>query len=531
MSVDIQYAPKQVEVINLNFDDLVYSSFQGAVWVDVANGFPDEGSPNVPNGNTERPVNNIQLAVTIAQERGFRTIQVIGDLALGAGDDVREFHIIGTSHVHDVITVGADCMCNKTKFSSFQISGKLDGDSEITDCVVGDLTYFNGHVHDSMLDGVITLDGNANAIIDDCAMLNILNVPVIDCNYSNQNLVMTNFSGSLKLINSGINNNIGIGSDAIDLEIDASCSDGIIAVSGTGSVKDNSTGDCYVINKIIDGSELQNLKVMIEQLRPHHTGGGKMIFWDVINGSDIHHGDSPDRAFKTFARCHDVATNAGHDTIVIVPGDESGVTTITEPINVTKDYLFIRGPGRDVIVKQGVLNNTLVTSARGTEFSGFRVQNTIPGGVGLYSTGAFTLAENLWFEDCDKGASFASDHPIINRCKVFNAEVYGIKMSGAIETGEITGCNICGSTSVGLEIDVDPGQGCVEMSDTVIVGSGGYGIELSSTTSNFIGKTGNVLMNNAQGNVMDLGTNNIVNTESSAPTAAENANAVFAKIV
>ena len=35
IAVDIQYAPKQVEVINLNFDDLVYSSFQNAVWVDV----------------------------------------------------------------------------------------------------------------------------------------------------------------------------------------------------------------------------------------------------------------------------------------------------------------------------------------------------------------------------------------------------------------------------------------------------------------------------------------------------------------
>ena len=34
VSVDIQYAPKQVEVINLNFDDLVFSSFLGGTHLD-----------------------------------------------------------------------------------------------------------------------------------------------------------------------------------------------------------------------------------------------------------------------------------------------------------------------------------------------------------------------------------------------------------------------------------------------------------------------------------------------------------------
>ncbi len=515
VAVDIQYAPKQVEVINLNFDDLVYSSFQMAAWVDEVNGYTDKGTDNLPNGNTERPVNNIQLAVEIAKERGFRTIQVIGNVTLSEGDDVRDFHLIGTSHVNSNIEVLDAAQCERTKFSSFIINGKLDGNSEITDCVINDLTYFNGHIHNCMLNGKITLSGDANAIIDDCAMVNILNVPTIDCNNSEQNLIMTNWSGSLNVINSGVNNNIGVGCDAGVVNIDSSCTDGIIALSGTGDANDYSANDCYVINKLVDGSDMQNLKFLIEQLRPHHTGGGNMIFWDPHSGSDLHHGDAPDRGFKTWQKCHDQVINANHDIIVIVPSNPTGLTVITEQINVTKDYLFIRGPGRDVVVKQDTETATLKTTARGTEFSGFRVHNTVEGGHGLHSTGAFTLAENLWFENCESGALFESMHPLIHSCKIFNSSIYGIKIMGDSAGGEIHGCNIGKATGSGIIIDTNEGYGGVEMRDTIVVEVEGYGITLSETTTKFVSQSGNIVIHNSDGNFDDQGINNVLNTEGS----------------
>lgn len=499
--------PSNAETVQLNSESIVFSSFQGAVWYNADSPYSEKGSATEPNGNTERPVNSIPLAVQIATERGFRTIQVIGDLTLGLGDDVAGFELIGVSHVNSVLTVETGAYCFKTRFTSFDMNGTLDGDSEINNCVVNDLAYFNGHIHDSLLNGTVTLQGNANAVIDDCAMLNILNPPTIDCNYSDQNLVMTNWSGQLNVINSGVNNNIGIGCDAADLVIDASCTDGIIAISGTGSVLDNSGPIYYVINKIIDGSEIQNLKVLIEQLRPHHTGGGKVIFWDPTNGSDVHHGDAPDRGFKTFSMAHSVAEDAGHDTIVIVPSG-GAVTMITEEMNVTKDYLFIRGPGRDVITTAAV-----TTNARGTEFSGFRINNTGIGAVAVESTGPFTLLDNIWAEDCDHGFHMTASHPLIHSCKIHGSVGYAIHMEGEIDHGEIYDCTMGDSSATAVIIDTHTGWGGIKMRDTVIVGAAEYGVALSTTTRKFISQSGNVIINNTLGDFNDLGIGNILNVE------------------
>jgi len=512
--------PSNAETVQLNSESIVFSSFQGAVWVDTINGYEDKGSSTEPNGNTERPVKYISLAVDIAYERGFNKIQVIGDLTLTTGDIVEGLELIGTSHVNSDLIVESGAECLKTMFRDFNITGVLDGESEINNCTVGDLEYFDGHIHDSRLDGTIVLSGNQNALIDDCSMLNILNPPVVDCGYSNQNLILNNWSGQLTIKNTGVNNNIGVGCDAADIILDPSCNEGIIAVSGTGSVTNLTTGGCYVVNKIIDGSEMQNLKIMIEQLRPHHTGGGKMIFWDPHSGSDIHHGDSPERGFKTWTKCHDAANNAGHDTIVIVPSNSTGVTTITEDITVTKDYLFVRGPGRDVVTTGNV-----TTTASGTEFHGFRVQPTITDGIGIHSTGAFTLIDNVWFEDCHNGLLMEAHHPLMHNLKFHAPTGYGIRCEGDISHGEITNCTIGKAGSNGIEIATTDTTGGIKMSDTVVLGCTGYGVNLEEGTTRFVSQTGNVVEYNELGNFNNLGVRNVLNVEKSWATKSDVFNA------
>ena len=500
-------------------DALNYSSYGNVVSIDVTS---ERSGTEYPSGNMEYPVNNVPDAVAIAKDKGFTVLSVRGDLTLDAGDDVRDFELIGVSHVNSTLIVKDAALCLRTRFTSFNITGKLDGDSEINKCVINDLDYFNGHIHDSLLNGTIVLNGDANAVIDDCAILNILNTPTIDCNHSDQNLIMTNWSGTLNIINSGANNNVGLGCDAADIHIDSSCVDGIIAISGTGSVIDNSGPVCYVINKIIDGSEMQNLKVLIEQLRPHHTGGGKMIFWDPYEGSDLHHGDSADRGFKTWAKCHDTASNAGHDVIVIVPANPSGVTTITENISVTKDYLFIRGPGRDVLT-----TGSITTTARGTEFSGFRVNNTEQDATGIISSGAFTLLNNIWFEDCSNGVSMSAHHPLVHSCKFHGMNGYAVRMAGDISHGEIYDCTMGDAGGNAVEIDTTAETGGIKMRDTVIVGAAGYGVTLSSTTRKFVSESGNVVINNTQGNFNDLGTDNVLNVEGSVGEVAIDPQAIW----
>ena len=520
VSVDIQYAPKQVEVINLNFDDLVYSSFQGAVWVDVINGHDNVGTDNMPNGNSERPVNGIDLATQIARERGFRTIKILESMVIDT--NVEGFMLEGISSVNTVLNILDEAECRKTVFKAFSISGILDGDSEIKKCIVNGLEYFDGYLRDCTIDGMVTLSGAGHAVMERCKTLDIGSPAIINGNSSEQNLVMPNWNGPLILRNITEDVNIGIGVDAGKIIIEPSCTGGTIATSGAGTMIDNSAETCYVVNDMVDGTDILNIRRLIEYLRPHHTSTGDMWFWDPYGGDDDWDGKAASRAFKTFAKAHTMAGHANHDTIMIIPGNPSGETVITEKVVVTKDYLFLRGPGRDVIFQ---VNNdhedAIRTEAKGTEFSGFRIQHTTTDGHGIHSTGPFTMLENLWFENCTNGAMFESSHAIINNVKFYKPSGFGIRFEGDVHAAEISGVSIGGAGSNGIEIFADAGKGGIKMWDTVITNANEYGIYLSDTTSSFTSKSGNVIMNNASGPYLDLGTNNILNMEGEGGTTPQ----------
>ena len=364
---------------------------------------------------------------------------------------------------------------------------------------------------DSAFGGRIRLSGNADALFDNCKMLDINNIPVIDAGGSGQNLIMTNYTGQLIIENLTGESTIGIGLDAGIVVIDSSCISGTLSISGTGKVIDNSGPGCYVINNTVDGSELSNLRRVIESLRDHHAGTGNLWFWDPYNGNDSFAGDHPDRAVKTFAQAHNLVEDNNHDTIFIVPGNPTGITTITEDINVTKNYVFLRGPGRDVVT-----TGLVTTSGNGTEFSKFRINNSSPGITGVTSTGSFTLLSNLWFEFCTNGAYMAAHHPLIHSCKFHGMEGYAVKMLGDISHGEIYDCTMGDAGETTIQIDTTLDHGGIKMRDTIIMKSAGYGVSLSPTTRKFVSQRGNVIHNNVLGAFDDQGVDNVLNVEGSS---------------
>ena len=506
------------------------ASFQGHVTIDIYHGY--EGTV-FPTGTNRYPCKYLSDAKLIAEREGidrllFKSAYNLGINQLGDPDDVSGFYLEASTHAVGVLTIEPEALCFNTIFKGFQISGTLDGDSEIYECIVGDIDYFNGYIFGSALYGTITLNGNKDANFMNCKMLKIEETPVINAGGSGQNAIFNNWSGRLMIENITGDSKIGVGVDAGEIVVSDTCVAGSVSVHGNGTVIDNSPDTCYVVDKVTDGSELSNLRIVVEQLRPHHTGTGNIYYWNPYNGNDAYAGDHPDRAFKTFAHTHDTCENANHDTIIIVPGDPSGVTVITEAINVKKDYLFLRGPGRDVLVYHNAnsgIQTSVTTNARGTEFSGFRIQNEVTNGYGLHSIGNFTLCNNLWFENCANGLLMEEHHPLVHSCKIHGATGFAIKMQGDISHGEIYDCTAGDAGDTTIQIDTTANTGGIKMRDTVIVGSAGYGVSLSATTRKFISESGNVIANNALGNFNDLGTGNILNVEGS-PTSSEIADAV-----
>ena len=256
--------PSEAEVIQLNSESIVFSSFLGGVWVDVTSIYSDKGSEAQPNGNRERPINNVNLAVEIANERGFDTIFILGDLTLTTGDDIHGFTLIGQNVTRSHLAIEDGAWTRDCEFTNFSIVGILDGGSSIIECNIGTLNYINGYIYSSILtEAVITLGGNSDAILLDCwSGVAGSATPTIDCGGSGQKLAVRGYSGGLKIRNR-------TGTDAISIDFhsgqfiaDSTVTNGVVIVRGTvGKITDNSTGSA-----IIDTSGVINQEKISESV-------------------------------------------------------------------------------------------------------------------------------------------------------------------------------------------------------------------------------------------------------------------------
>jgi len=263
----------QVSVNPSNSAGLVTSSaiefgeYGGEVTVDILNatGHATPGSV-YPHGTLRNPVDNFADAVLIAQSKGFSKIKIISDCTFDATADFNYFTIEGLSHVQTQLNILAASDVMGVTIKNVELSGTLDGESEIRNCVLRDIVYFNGHIHDSALGGTITLGGNTKSFIEDCARLDGDIVPVIDFNDTNNDLTMPNYSGVVKLENitdSDVSALIGLNMGRVILN-STTISAGIIQIVGIGDLVDENNNliqsgtwnGATIINKTISNETI-----------------------------------------------------------------------------------------------------------------------------------------------------------------------------------------------------------------------------------------------------------------------------------
>lgn len=226
---------------------LVYASFGGAVWIDSVFGKTDLGTQTEPNGNQERPVLNASLALQVCANRGFRTIRILEDYDFVGTEDISRKTIIGVSHTTTSIDIGYDTICNRTVFEDLRITGILDGDSEITDCIIKDIVYFNGHVRNTAIEGTIHLGGLQPAKFVNCSMSR-MDIPVIiDCGGSGHDAII-DYIGMISIANLTGEASIGITMRGGIVTIDADCTAGTITIHGNFELIDNSGPGCNVMS-------------------------------------------------------------------------------------------------------------------------------------------------------------------------------------------------------------------------------------------------------------------------------------------
>ncbi len=212
-----------------------YSSFNGGVTLDQYNGYP---GTEFPTGTIERKSDNLLDSLAIAQVRGFNTIYLDSSYIFTTGHDVSNFIIKGESLVYTMLEILSGAVTNNTIIKTCTVEGTLDGGNQLVKCRIGDLSYVNGIIDNCGLGGIITLAGNQDAYFKSCRQYSMDAYPIINLGGSGQDLVMTNFTGSLTLENN-TGSDVGIGMDGGRIILDtATFTGGFIHVSGLGELRD-----------------------------------------------------------------------------------------------------------------------------------------------------------------------------------------------------------------------------------------------------------------------------------------------------
>lgn len=258
-----------------------FASFNGGVIIDVVNGTTGTA---FPRGTEQMPVNNIYDALLICEYRGFKTLYLHSDILLDGGSLLSGFELIGKSHISTQVTIEPSAIVDEVTISDCEINGTMDGYTTITDCVVSDILYMNGHIHNSSLVGKISLDGGLDGYINNCGQLSIGGTPIIDMGGSGQNLVLSNYTGILKFINlSGSTNTIGIGLTAGYIILDSTTfTAGHLIISGIGELIDENGN--RILSGVWNGGVVIENNLLNRYTISEATQLSEYVYIDSING-------------------------------------------------------------------------------------------------------------------------------------------------------------------------------------------------------------------------------------------------------
>lgn len=248
--------------------DIQHSVFNGGVTIDAISGV---AGTTFPIGTLRQPVNNVADAITIADINGFSQLFILGDLTLDTGDNISNFIIHGQSPNLSSLTVNTGAVLGNVQFENLTLNGILDGTSGIFGCNIGTLSVFNADIHNCLLEeGIITLTGGGITTFLDCwdGIAVGASQPIIDLGGSGQTLVVHNYPGGLEIRNKNGSGDISFIGAGGRIVINDTVTIGKIVLRGTGKWdnKDTYTGGAVVIDEMVDGVQVNEIKSDTSQL-------------------------------------------------------------------------------------------------------------------------------------------------------------------------------------------------------------------------------------------------------------------------
>ena len=210
--------------------------------------------------------------------------------------------------------------------------------------------------------------------------------------------------------------------DAANLPADVANVSSRIGVGGAG------------LTRVLDG---------IEYTRGHHTVSGTTFYVDGTGGNDTTGDGTRALPWKTISKAHTACTTNAHDQIILLPNASGGPTVITESasIAISKNYVQIRGPGRDLEVTLNTSGNVFDITADGVGLSGFKVttfSGATSAGVEISGGADFVRLYKLWIlaPHRDGVRINVGNFCEIDDCVIGTAGRDGIRIDSGIGSGE-----------------------------------------------------------------------------------------------
>lgn len=226
-------------------------TYDNKVAIDVVNG---KAGTEYPIGTERTPANNLTDALSIAQAKGFKSLHVIGNLTLGSGEDVGGYTIIGNGASANLsqtqITFADGYSGYKATFRNCRVEGPQSGETFYYNCVIGNITNAHCFYYNCIMEGPVQLEdwgATSTHMVVYEACYSAKDFFILDYNGSPLDAAFVDWKGDLRIINvTEADTVINIFSDASHIEIDSSCTAGLIAVHGISTVVDNSGPSCSV---------------------------------------------------------------------------------------------------------------------------------------------------------------------------------------------------------------------------------------------------------------------------------------------
>jgi hypothetical protein len=282
--------------------EIQYASYNGGVSYDPTS--PWSGI-DFPIGTPLKPVNNIIDAGIIAHTKGFNKGFLLTYLDMDDSVPLEGFTMIGRGGQKTVVTLRPAATVLDCCFFECFVSGELDGNCRLANCIVGELNLGYGFLDRCILTstGIITLtigNGNGGYLFDCYSDISAIHPPVIDCGGSGQSLIVRNYNGTLKLINKTGPESISIDLNSGNISLDmTTVTGGKISVRGVGYLLDYNTklqipsgtyGDLEIINETVNTGSIASSTINTLFYSPMASGGtfsDSFSLLPVINNNSL----------------------------------------------------------------------------------------------------------------------------------------------------------------------------------------------------------------------------------------------------